>query len=1335
MNSRNLGAVIVSIVVVNAIVLAVYGTGQAKVTADYQKNGVQLSWTAPTQRISGERLFSSEIAGYNIFRCVNGEEDYRKINDQLIKDIHYIDRSVEWGMCYSYALTTVDKQGLEGPRSPVVQAIAPLAPPANVKASGLKRSVSLTWGRTNNPQIRGYNIYRSEGGAAQEYRKIACVLDTDSSATGLKYAYLDQEVAVGKNYYYQVSTVDISWQESAHSPEVAATPLVISQEELSTLERVNGFRATVDITSGNGTGTVSGTGAGNGAVILQWESVDLENLAGYNVYRRLEEQGAGGREQSAKISSATLPASGIQNPASSIQNPTSSSQNPAAGNVDQAIENPSGDSIAGEAGGAAIYQKLNKTLLTATTFRDEDVKLQKSYYYLIVAVDRDKNEARFPKELYVTVADLYINSLTGDSGGLPLKGGKTLNITMIAAAGNKASVSLGDVALNTPLRETNQKGVYYGQYIIPQDINRSNLALIGIVQNEQGEKTEYVSKDTIIIDNLPPPGARSVKAQAAEGSVCLNWELSQDLPERSDDKPSVDDIVSVKVFRSLVQGTVSPAGTPGADGAGQGNCAGGNPKELISKELDSHVSSFCDHTVQPGQGYTYSVAVYDKAGNEAFSENCPSLVTPQDSTPPKIYSVKELSLPGTKRAGDVIRIQVTAEAQAKGTFSIGSGISQPLQEVGPGRYLGEYTVQATGENQVISDEVSVASKKTENFKLKTDNSSQAGGTGPVIGSDLAGDVVQNGLVVVELVDASGNRSTLTGDFTVSIDTRENGAKQPEIVKVEHNAFQLGGLNPIVEGDVLHISVQGEPGCTAYADLGAVVSEKKVISDQVSVISSKDGTGGKTDINKGTSVELNWDQDGAVSVSQAGGVDSYRVYCQQDSSPLIFLLPMQGVWPIAELPPGTTHYQIENYQGGYIFVTARKSTGEEQVILTPRMRIPLQEESPGSYEGTYKVQPGDYIRDGQLTACLVNRQGVRSLPVAADDPVTIDTSVSITVTPELKSLKADGKSRTDIQVEVKDVRESGVKNRQIALDLFTTDEYTGIVGVGRLDGSEYGYFDNFYQLVTDFGGKITVPYVSGAAAKTVIMRARDMVTGCIGLSYITSYIEGQVPITLVARTRNLDNGPSLTVWADNWWLTADGGHSNTRVHAKVLDQAGKPLQGRHVTFSVTQGEGRTEEIRSETDSSGEALARYYSGKHIGTAVITVSAAIDKTIVLSNAISINLNSDAPAKIMVYGPDASKPLSLFADGTSHLDLTIRVTDINDNPNRGTPLEVEISKQSEGNGKLLMRDKDAITDFNGECHVTFYAGTKPGEVIVTARALSSIPTPQLLDKIRIAE
>lgn len=1173
--SRNLLVTIISMVIVSGIVLADQGIGLAKIMVDYQKGGVELSWTEPTQRITEERLLSSEIAGYNIFRSLIGENDYRKINQELIRQTRYLDRHIEWGKCYSYALTTVDYRGLESPRSPIVQAVAPLAPPAKVEAFGQKRSVRLSWEKSNNPQIRGYNIYRSEI-SGQNYQVIASVLDTDDE-------YLDQKVEVGKNYYYLLSTVDLSWQESAFSPEVGATPLVISQEELSTLEKIDGFRADIDH---------EGESL---AVILHWEPVTLENLAGYSVYRRL--------------------------------------------NTDMGK-------------GPASYQRLNKELIRVTNFRDEEVVPQQSYFYLIAAVDKDNNEARFPREISITVAELAINSLTDDSSGRPLKGGKLLTITLTGTPGKKASASLEGLAQDIPLQETDQEGVYYGQYSIPEGISKANIALTGTIEDDRGEKIGFVSSGTVTIDNTPPAGILAATAELVSDAVHLSWEL----PDGS------DDVVAVRVFRSL-------ADNEGNDSFGKAeDCARKRPGEAVSGEISPRIRSFDDRSFRPHQGYYYYLITYDQAGNESWSQDCLAVITPVDSTPPKIHSVEELSAPGTKRLGDVIRIQMLGEPRAEGRFSIGPRIRQPFQEVSPGKYQGEYTVQA-------------------------------------------GDDLENEPVMAELTDASENRSTMTGNFKISIDTRTEAGKPPQIAVVEHNAFSVAGMDPLVAGDSFRISVQGDPGCTAYVDIGALVTRSGPEAD----------------------VELSWEHDNSSSARGEGFVTSYRIYSQPEfSSSLIFLPGSQpsSARLVKELPPGATCCRIEDYHGGYLSVTARKNTGDEQIILTPKMHIPLTEVQPGLYEGTYKIQPGDRVREGKLTAYLVNRQGEVSLPHEAEDAVSIDTSVAVTVTPREKCLKADGKSKTEVRIEVSNARQVGVADREIVIELFTTDEYTGIAGVGRFDEDKYGYVDNSYQLVTDPGGMADIPYVSGLAAKTVIIRAKDVATGCVGLSYITSYIEGLINIQLIdpparQRLRALQSGPSLTVWADNEWLTADGGHSRTIVHARVLDAEGNPLGGHRLSFAITSGEGRIEEIQPITTGSGEALARYFAGKHVGTVEIT---AVDTVTGMSRKVYIILKSDAPAKIVFEGT----PLSIYADGASTSDLTIQVADMNDNPSRGIPLEVDIIQ---GKGRLIALDKELVTDFQGECRLKYLAGTKPETVTIRARALSAVPDPQTMQKARIAE
>ncbi|MGA1874187.1 MAG: hypothetical protein ACMUIA_01115 [bacterium] len=1121
---------------------------QADILVNYQKDGIQLSWAKPVQRINGDKLLPSEIAGYNIYRSTDEKGNYKIINHQSVKDVQYLDRTIEWGTCYYYTLTTIDHHGLEGPRSKTVAAIPPLSPPQKVKALGRRQKVTLTWNKSNNPEIRGYNIYRSEL-PGQGYQRVTSVLD-------LEHEYQDTEVTVGKNYYYVLTTVDVSWQESAWSEEAAATPVWITQDELSALERIDGFQAAVE----------------NGAVMLHWEPVPAKDLAGYTLYRR-----------------------------------------------------------PGEGSGLSGYQKVHDRLIVETSFRDEQVEPQKSYYYCLAAVDKEGNEAQFPKEIYITVADLYINSLAEDSGGCPLRGGRSLAITMVGTPDQRATASLGGLIEGIVLNETDHQGIYFGECIIPEDIDGSHISVIGRLRNEEGEEVEFRLPDRITIDNHPPLGISSISAELTPEMVCLGWKLSQPL----------DDIAYIEIYRSSGECKIETG-------------------ELIKGNIKPQECSFCDRSILPGQRFFYSLLTYDRAGNRTASPHCFSVDTPADSLPPQIHTVRELSPPGTKRTGDTISIQVIGEPKAEGRFSIGPKISHVLKETEPGQYRGEYTVQP-------------------------------------------GDDLESEPVSVELRDASGNQAIWQGDLTISIHTQGNSTEPPDIRLVEHNAFQMAGFSPLVAGDKLGLSVWGDPGCTAYVDLGALVSRS----------------------GPQTSLGLDWDRN-LITAKFGPDIRSYHIYRQETP-----YANVQGLTPIEDLSPAATFCTIESYGESYIALTAEMDSGEQHMFLTPRLQIPLSEGEPGHYEGIYEVKPGDYLWDGPVTAWLVNDQGVQSPPASAGNLVTIDTSVEIAVIPQEKCLRADSRARTEVYLEVKDARGIGLPDRELVLDVFTTfDEYSGIVGVGYFDHDKYGYVDQPNRLQTDPWGKIVAPYVAGFAAKTVIIRGTDMASRCVGLGYITSYIEGEITIELLeppGRQRFSQPELSLILWSDKGWLTADG-VSRTHIHAQVLNGSGHPVPGHLISFLLTSGEGRLEGIQNTTDQNGTATALYIAGRSISPPVEIT--AIDKTAGgLSQVLGITLKSDAPAQIAV-NLEGDAQLPIYADGTSTLNLIVHVEDINGNPNRHIPLLAEIVK---GEGNLIHVDNR--TDFNGDYRLKYRAGMKPGPVTIRTRAISRIPDPEVLDNIRISE
>jgi hypothetical protein len=101
-------------------------------------------------------------------------------------------------------------------------AIAPAAPTGLTALAG-NGSVSLSWSANTEPDLAGYNVYRSTTSGGP-YVKANSVLVTGTS-------YSDAGLTNGTTYYYTVTAVDTSSNESSKSSEVSATPGVVVRYE------------------------------------------------------------------------------------------------------------------------------------------------------------------------------------------------------------------------------------------------------------------------------------------------------------------------------------------------------------------------------------------------------------------------------------------------------------------------------------------------------------------------------------------------------------------------------------------------------------------------------------------------------------------------------------------------------------------------------------------------------------------------------------------------------------------------------------------------------------------------------------------------------------------------------------------------------------------------------------------------------------------------------------------------------------------------------------------------------------------------------------------------
>ena len=211
----------------------------ATVHADVTEPAVVLSWEAPTRTSAGDPL--PPISEYRIYR---GEIDPASANAAATDPSQakwksplaflasspsnsYRDTAFDFGKTYLYAVRTVipgDGNPVESSdSSPVIvtpRDIFPPAVPQGLQAAVIVGSptntteVDISWSMNTETDLAGYHVYRSEQQGTPGQLVTPDLL--------LSPAYRDTSVQSGHHYWYQVTAVDRSGNESAPSVPVAA---------------------------------------------------------------------------------------------------------------------------------------------------------------------------------------------------------------------------------------------------------------------------------------------------------------------------------------------------------------------------------------------------------------------------------------------------------------------------------------------------------------------------------------------------------------------------------------------------------------------------------------------------------------------------------------------------------------------------------------------------------------------------------------------------------------------------------------------------------------------------------------------------------------------------------------------------------------------------------------------------------------------------------------------------------------------------------------------------------------------------------------------------------
>jgi len=192
------------------------------VTAVGGEESVQLAWETVTTRADGS-VFDGFI-GYNVYRRDDaGAYGEAPLNKEPLRTTSYKDGTAKNDKTYFYTVRAVDspalpwKESLDSPEATATprKVTPPKQPTGLTVVPGVGR-VFLTWNENSEGDIAGYYIYRSSKGGRDRNR----LNDKPLART----TYSDETVDAGRSYYYVVTAVDQSGNESLPSKEQAAIP-------------------------------------------------------------------------------------------------------------------------------------------------------------------------------------------------------------------------------------------------------------------------------------------------------------------------------------------------------------------------------------------------------------------------------------------------------------------------------------------------------------------------------------------------------------------------------------------------------------------------------------------------------------------------------------------------------------------------------------------------------------------------------------------------------------------------------------------------------------------------------------------------------------------------------------------------------------------------------------------------------------------------------------------------------------------------------------------------------------------------------------------------------
>lgn len=197
-----------------------------KTGKEISENAITITWNPPAANIDGSTPVN--LLGYNLYRVIASqtESGQTPINSSLISGTQYQDKLFRFGENYTYVVRSVSL-GTEGAQVESLNSnsielapvdIYPPSAPSSITVAAAPGKLSIFFPANPEPDVAGYNIYRSTDPALAKELWIKLTRTPLTRTT-----FQDENVEAGKKYYYYLTAVDNSGNVSAPSEVVSET--------------------------------------------------------------------------------------------------------------------------------------------------------------------------------------------------------------------------------------------------------------------------------------------------------------------------------------------------------------------------------------------------------------------------------------------------------------------------------------------------------------------------------------------------------------------------------------------------------------------------------------------------------------------------------------------------------------------------------------------------------------------------------------------------------------------------------------------------------------------------------------------------------------------------------------------------------------------------------------------------------------------------------------------------------------------------------------------------------------------------------------------------------